>query len=88
MYFNFKIFLVYFFAVFLSSTDLPTLNLNFEYSVESKDNSNLNYLPVPSCTSEFYCTYANSRNNIISEPQDPDVRFRSIPDAVLRTLVS
>ena len=29
MYFNFKIFLVYFFAVFfLSSTDLPTSNLN------------------------------------------------------------
>ena len=32
-------------------------------------------------------TCAHSQNNIISEPQDPDVRFRSIPDAVLRTLI-
>ena len=35
----------------------------------------------------IYCTCAISQNNIISEPQDPDVRFRSIPDAVLRTSV-
>ena len=54
MYFNFKNFLIYFLAVFfLSSTDLPTSNLNFEYSVESKDNSNLNYLPVPYTVRDF-----------------------------------
>ena len=54
MYFNFKIFLIYFLAVFfLSSTDLPTSNLNFEYSVESKDNSNLNYLPIPYTVRDF-----------------------------------
>ena len=54
MYFNFKIFLIYFLAVFfLSSTDLPTSNLNLEYSVESKDNSNLNYLPIPYTVRDF-----------------------------------
>ena len=54
MYFNFKIFLIYFLAVFfLSSTDLPTSNLSFEYSVESKDNSNLNYLPIPYTVRDF-----------------------------------
>ena len=54
MYFNFKIFLIYFLAVFfLSSTDLPTSNLNPEYSVESKDNSNLNYLPIPYTVRDF-----------------------------------
>ena len=54
MYFNFKIFLIYFLAVFfLSSTDLPTSNLNIEYSVESKDNSNLNYLPIPYTVRDF-----------------------------------
>ena len=54
MYFNFKIFLIYFFAVFfLNSTDLTTSNLNFEYSVESKDNSNLNYLPIPYTVRDF-----------------------------------
>ena len=54
MYFNFKIFLIYFLAVFfLSSTDLPTSNLNFEYSVESKDNSNLNYLPIAYTVRDF-----------------------------------
>ena len=54
MYFNFKIFLIYFLAVFfLSSTDLPTSNLNFEYSVESIDNSNLNYLPIPYTVRDF-----------------------------------
>ena len=54
IYFNFKIFLIYFLAVFfLSSTDLPTSNLNLEYSVESKDNSNLNYLPIPYTVRDF-----------------------------------
>ena len=54
MYFNFKIFLIYFLAVFfLSSTDLTNSNLNFEYSVESKDNSNLNYLPIPYTVRDF-----------------------------------
>ena len=54
MYFNFKIFLIYFFAVFfLNSSDLTTSNLNFEYSVESKDNSNLNYLPIPYTVRDF-----------------------------------
>ena len=54
MYFNFKIFLIYFFAVFfLNSTDITTSNLNFEYSVESKDNSNLNYLPIPYTVRDF-----------------------------------
>ena len=54
MYFNFKIFLIYFLAVFfLSSTDLPTPNFNLEYSVESKDNSNLNYLPIPYTVRDF-----------------------------------
>ena len=54
MYFNFKIFLIYFFAVFfLNSSDLTTSNLNLEYSVESKDNSNLNYLPIPYTVRDF-----------------------------------
>ena len=54
MYFNFKIVLIYFLAVFfLSSPDLPNSNFNTEYSVESKDNSNLNYLPIPYTIKDF-----------------------------------
>ena len=53
MYFNFKIVLTYFLAVFISRTDLPTSNLNPEYSVELKDNSNLNYLPIPYTVKDF-----------------------------------
>ena len=54
MCFNFKIFLIYFLAVFfLSSPDLPTSNFNTEYSVELRDNSNLNYLPIPYTIKDF-----------------------------------
>ena len=54
MYFNFKIVLIYFLAVFfLSSPDLPTSNFNTEYSVELRDNSNLNYLPIPYTVKDF-----------------------------------
>ena len=54
MYFNFKIVLIYFLAVFfLSSPDLPTSNFNTEYSVELRGNSNLNYLPIPYTVKDF-----------------------------------
>ena len=54
MYFNFKIVLIYFLAVFfLSSPDLPTSNFNTEYSVELRVNSNLNYLPIPYTVKDF-----------------------------------
>ena len=54
MYFNFKIVFVHFLAVFfISSTELLTSNLNLEYSVELKDNSSLNYLPIPYTVKDF-----------------------------------
>ena len=54
MYFNIKILLAYFLAVFfLSSIDLPNSNFNTEYSVKINDNSNWNHLPIPYTVKDF-----------------------------------
>ena len=54
MYFNFKVYLLNFLAVFfLSSTLFPPPNLNLEYSVESEYDSKIDYLPIAFTIKDF-----------------------------------
>ena len=65
----------------------PAKNTALNFLLENKFNIFCRTSSYWKTLREFYCTCAHSQNNIISEPLDPDVKTKAIPDAVLRALV-
>ncbi len=54
MYFNYKVYLINIIAIFfINSSDFPPSNLDLNYSVESKNNSEFNFVPVPFTINDF-----------------------------------